>query len=118
MSLFNSGKNLRDFTYIDDVISCIQNICISKKFLKKKFQILNIGNSKPVQTLKMLKTLEKIIKKKARKKLSKKFKADSFKTSANTHLIKNMYKMKIRTKMEDGLSHFVEWYKSYFNLKT
>ena len=95
-----------------------QNICISKKFLKKKFQILNIGNSKPVQTLKMLKTLEKIIKKKAMKKLSKKFKADSFKTSANTHLIQNMYKMKIRTKMEDGLSHFVEWYKSYFNLKT
>ena len=68
---FNSGKNLRDFTYIDDVISCIKNICISKKFLKKKFQILNIGNSKPVQTLKMLKTLEKIIKKKARKNYQK-----------------------------------------------
>ncbi len=116
--LFNSGKNLRDFTYIDDVISCIRNICISKKFLKKNFQILNIDNSKPIQTLKMLKILEKIIKKKAKKKLSKKFKADSFKTSANTHLIKNMYKMKIRTKMEVGLSYFIEWYKNYFNLKT
>ena len=116
--LFNSGKNLRDFTYIDDVVSCIKNICISKKFLKKKFQILNIGNSKPIQTLKMLKILEKIIKKKAKKKLSKKFKADSFKTSANTYLIKEMYKMQITTKMEDGLQYFFKWYKSYFNLKT
>ena len=117
INLFNSGKNLRDFTYIDDVILCIKNICLSKKFLKKKFQILNIGNSKPVQTLKMLNILEKILKKKAKKKLSKKFKADSFKTSANTYLIQNMYKMKIKTKMEDGLNYFIEWYKSYFNLK-
>ena len=65
----------------------------------------------------MLNILEKILKKKAKKKLSKKFKADLFKTSANTYLIQNMYKMKIKTKMEDGLNYFIEWYKSYFNLK-
>ena len=72
INLFNSGKNLRDFTYIDDVILCIKNICLSKKFLKKKFQILNIGNSKPVQTLKMLNILEKILKKKGKEKIIKK----------------------------------------------
>ena len=30
--LFNSGKNLRDFTYIDDVISCIKIYVSAKNF--------------------------------------------------------------------------------------
>ena len=48
-----------------------QKYMYQQKIFEKKFQILNIGNSKPVQTLKMLKTLEKI-KKKGKEKTIKK----------------------------------------------
>ena len=59
--LYNFGKNYRDFTYIDDVTKSLEKICESKNN-KKKHQIFNIGNNKPVQTLKLVNILEKIYK--------------------------------------------------------
>ena len=52
IDLYNFGKNQRDYTYIDDVTKCIKNICNSKKHKNLNYQILNIGNNKPIKTLK------------------------------------------------------------------
>ena len=115
--LYNFGKNYRDFTYIDDVTRSIEKICLSKKKFQKKFQIYNIGNSKPIQTMKLVNILEKLINKKAKKIFSKKNKEDSIKTSANTDLIKKAFKLRINTKLEDGLKKFLDWYKFFFKVK-
>lgn len=117
ISLFNLGKNYRDFTYIDDVVKCVEKICLAKNKKNNNFQVFNIGNSQPVQTIKLVNILEKLLNKKAKKKYFKKNKEDSIKTSANTNLIERKYKIKINTKLEDGLKQFLNWYKFFFNLK-
>jgi len=117
INLYNFGKNQRDYTYIDDVAKCIKNICKSKKYKNLNYQILNIGNNKPVKTLKMVKILEKNLNKKANKKLTDNFIADSFKTAANNNLIKKRYGLNVKTPITIGLKHFVQWYKSFFKVK-
>ena len=111
----NREKRHEEYHDIDDVVNCIEKICFLKS--KSNFQILNIGNSKPVQTIKLVSTLEKLLNKKAKKKYLKKNKEDSVKTSANTGLIEKKYKVKINTKLEEGLKKFINWYKFFFNLK-
>ncbi len=114
--LYNFGKNYRDFTYIDDVTKCLKKICESKKN-DKRHQIFNIGNNKPIQTLKLVNILERLLNKKAKKIYMKRFNEDSIKTSADTKLIKKIFNLKINTKLEDGINNFLVWYKNYFNLK-
>ena len=114
--LYNFGKNYRDFTYIDDVTKCLKKICESKKN-DKRHQIFNIGNNKPIQTLKLVNILERLLNKKAKKIYTKRFNEDSIKTSADTKLIKKIFNLKINTKLEDGINNFLVWYKNYFNLK-
>ena len=72
IDIFNNGKMLRDFTYIDDVIESILRCCdkpaiVSKSFDFKSpdpsisfapFRIFNVGNSKPINLLKFVQTLE------------------------------------------------------------
>lgn len=114
--LYNSGKNFRDFTYIDDVVSSVEKICLSNQFKKKKFQILNIGNKKSVKTLKLVAIIEKFLLKKAKKVLVKRNKEDSLKTSANSNLAKKIYKIRYKTSLRNGIKNFIDWYKLYFNL--
>ena len=117
IDIYNNGRNQRDYTYIDDVAKCIKNICNSKKHKNLNYQILNIGNNKPIKTLKMVKILEKNLNRTAKKKLTDSFKADSFKTAANNKLIKKRYGLNVKTPITTGLKNFVHWYKFFFKIK-
>ena len=99
------------------MVNCVEKICLAKNKKNNSFQIFNIGNNKPVQTIRLVSTLEKLLNKKAKKKYLKKNKEDSVKTSANINLIERNFKIKINTKLEDGLKQFLNWYKFFFNLK-
>ena len=47
INIHNKGKNLRDFTYVDDVVKILINFSI----INNKVKILNIARSKPVKIL-------------------------------------------------------------------
>ena len=70
ISLHNKGKNLRDFTYIDDVVNIL--IKSTKKNFKNK--ILNICKSKPIKNTSLIKVITNLYRKKARLNLIGKFK--------------------------------------------
>ena len=81
IQIFNRGNHIRDFTYVDDVAKSV--FYISKKIPKKNksiknknlpaessapFNVVNIGNNKPIQLLEYVKQIELKLKKKSRKK--------------------------------------------------
>ena len=47
IELFNDGKHVRDFTYIDDVSNSIIKLITKIPNYKIPYNIYNIGNSKP-----------------------------------------------------------------------
>ena len=73
IKLFNFGKSLRDFTYIDDVVESIyrcllklpnknNNPKIKSDNTSSLFKIFNVGNSSPVLTADFVNILEKSLK--------------------------------------------------------
>ena len=116
VKIFNNGNHSRDFTYISDIVSGIVKLLkINNK--KEKFQIYNIGNSRPVKINKTLNIIEKILNKKAKKIYVKKQPGDMVDTYSDIRKLKTRFKFYPKVKIEDGISNFIKWYKNYNNFK-
>jgi len=64
ITVFNNGNLERDFTYVDDVVKGVFLI-LEKGDTNLIYDIYNIGNSKPVNLIDFIATIEKILEKKA-----------------------------------------------------
>ena len=109
IDVFNNGKHVRDFTYIDDVINAL--VIIFKNLKKEKdFNIYNIASGRPVKLMKFINEIQKNLNLKAIIKFKNLQRGDIVKTHANINKIKKLgYKSK--TNYKSGVSKFVEWYK-------
>tara|TARA_B100000963_G_C22539134_1_gene631357 strand:+ start:126 stop:1127 length:1002 start_codon:yes stop_codon:yes gene_type:complete len=128
IDIYNNGKMYRDFTYIDDIVNCI-NLLIkkvpnSKQLGKYKydslspiapFRILNIGNAKKVFLLDFIKEIEKVLKKKAIRNYMSLQKGDVNQTLSNTNLLKEIINYNPKTNVKTGIKKFVNWYLNYYN---
>ena len=111
INIFNNGKMLRDFTYIDDVVD---GIIKSIKLKKNGFKIYNIGNQKPVKLMTIIKIIEKNLRKKARINFTNYKKTEMSKThSSNKRALKDI-KYKPKIEIEKGIKKFIDWYKNYY----
>ena len=123
IKIFNNGdfENdlYRDFTYIDDIIEGI--VRVTKKppiGLIPKYQVLNIGNNKPVKLMKFINILEKSLskymgKEVVFKKVFEPIKPGDVKaTYASTNKLEVLTGFTPFTKLEDGLDKFAKWYLS------
>ena len=122
IELFNNGKNIRDFTFIEDAVekvySLINKLPKSNKNLKKlqpnknpsKFRILNIGTSKTIKVISIVKIIEKILKTYAKKKFSPPLKGDVRKTYSSSKNFRTIIKKKFSTSYYDGIKKTVSWY--------
>ncbi len=110
IKLHNSGNHVRDFTYVADVIKSIY--LLIKKIPKRKenYQILNIGNGKPILLKEFIKEIDKNLTKKPKTKKVKLQKGDVFKTHANINKLKKLIKFKPNTNHKKGIKNFVDWY--------
>lgn len=109
IDVFNHGKHVRDFTYIDDVINAL--IIIFKNLKKEKdFNIYNIASGRPVKLMNFINEIKKNLNLKVLIKFKKLQRGDIVKTHANINKIKKLG-YKSETNYKSGVSKFVEWYK-------
>jgi len=130
INIYNNGKHTRDFTYIDDIIEVIIKVIDKPAQSNKKWNsnkpdpasskspwcIYNVGNNKPVKLLDYLKSLEKIIKKKANIRFLPMQLGDVMDTNASIDNLAKNFDYRPNTSIDDGNLKFVNWYKQYFNL--
>jgi UDP-glucuronate 4-epimerase len=116
ISVFNNGDLSRDFTYIDDIIIGISEIIILNETQTDKYQLYNIGNSKPVKLINFIEAIEKELGIKAIKKMTPMQSGDVNKTWANVDRLEKNYGYKPKTTIEDGVHFFVKWYKDYYKV--
>ena len=111
INIFNKGKLIRDFTYIDDIVD---GIIKSLKNKNKGFNIYNLGNQSPIKLMYLIKLLEVNLKKKAKIIFSDFKKTEMNKThSSNAKAYKDL-KYKPKIKIEKGLKKFTQWYLRYY----
>lgn len=121
IKVFNNGLMRRDFTYIDDVVEGILRCCFKpassddhNEFSSAPYRIFNIGNGKPIELLQFIDILEKKLNLKAIKNFQPIQQGDVIETFADTKALANWIKYSPKTKIEDGLDKFVDWYKKYY----
>ncbi|MCL4376992.1 MAG: NAD-dependent epimerase/dehydratase family protein [Actinobacteria bacterium] len=106
IDVFGDGNSSRDYTYIDDII----NVMTGNLENIKGFEIINLGNSKPVRLSELISIIEKITNKKALLNYSGYQQGDVFKTCADILKAKKMLKYSPETDIEGGIRKFVAWY--------
>ena len=127
INIYNKGKMYRDYTYIDDIVDGILKIInkIPKNNHSKKykndslsnvapFRILNIGNTKKIYLMNFINTLEKELGIKAIKNYLPMQKGDVQSTLSDTKLLKRITGYNPKTKYQEGIKKFINWYKNYY----
>ena len=79
-------------------------------------EVYNLGNSKVVSLEEFIKNIEICTGKKAIKEYIGMQPGDMKTTSANIYKIQNSFGFNPKTSVHEGISNFVEWYKSYYNI--
>ena len=110
IDVYNNGKHVRDFTYIDDIVYGIHKLILKKNY---GYKIFNIGNTKKVKLMDMIKILEKNLNKKAKINFLPMQPGDIYQTQSSTKNLKNYVNYKSKTKIETGIKNFLDWYLSY-----
>lgn len=110
--IYGDGKQIRDFTYIDDAVDLILKI-IKKKNNKINFEIYNTGKGKCISLNNLVTLVSKInnIKPKI-KKINKQIGDLPFTNSSNKKVFKDL-KYKPKIDLDTGIENFVKWYKEY-----
>ena len=125
--VFNHGKMIRDFTYIDDIVEGVVRVIDrpaspnpdwsgktpDSATSYAPYRIYNIGNNQPVELMRYIEVLEQSLGKKAKLEMLPMQDGDVPATYANTENLENDVGFRPRTSVEHGIAKFVEWYKSY-----
>lgn len=132
IDIYNYGNMMRDFTYIDDLIEGVWLLihakprkndngvvsCLDKYGSSPvaPFRVVNIGNSRAVQLMDFIKSIENALGKSAKKNLMDIQAGDVPATWADAKLLKKLTKYEPTTDIETGVFKFVEWYRKYFRV--
>jgi len=108
IDLFNYGKNMRDFTYIEDInLKILKIMKYMDKQKKNIFEVINLGNGEKISTLETIKIIGNILKINPIIKFSKKLKDDMFITQSSNAKQKNLLKTNKYTKFKDGIKKYI-----------
>ena len=111
ISLSNRGDNIRDFTFIDDVVDAIWQVFCQEK--KEIFSLYNVGGENPKSIMQIIHIIEKITKRKSRIKHIPTYTEDALRTESNSNAIKSSFNIEFKTDIESGMRKFINWYTDY-----
>jgi UDP-glucuronate 4-epimerase len=138
LKLFNAGKNLRDYTYIEDIVDGVVKVLLyppaghaqptvptltarvagvptGKTDLGPlPLRIFNLGHHRPVETLLFVRMMEELLSKKAIIELLPPQPGDMLETCADLTRIQAAIDFTPRVPLEEGLRQFVEWFQGYY----
>lgn len=128
IKVFNRGKMVRDFTYIDDIVESIVRLLgkppsplpnwdgndpdLSSS--SAPYQIFNIGNSVPIELMKYIEELELSLGKRAQKNFVDIQPGDVPATHANSTSLEQYVHFKPQTSVKEGVKRFVKWFETRY----
>ena len=104
---FGDGTTRRDYTYIDDII---QGTMVALKYNGPMFDVFNLGESDTIQLKDLIAAIEKTLGKKAKINLLPEQPGDMALTCADISKARKLLGYDPKTKFEEGLPKFVDWF--------
>lgn len=118
IQIYNHGDMMRDFTYIDDIVTGVQNILCNPPVPDENgaaYKIYNIGNNKPEKLMDYIAILEKCLGREAKKEYLPMQPGDVYETYADVQELIDDFGFKPSTTIEEGLGQFAQWFLDYYN---
>ena len=118
ISVFNHGQQMRDFTYVDDIVKSTVAVLFKpprEKLPNAPYHVLNIGNADPVPLMDFIGTLESIVGRPAEKEFLPAQPGDVTATYANTQALRDWIGFTPHTPLSQGLQAFADWYREYYS---
>ncbi len=128
IDIYNNGEMWRDFTYVTDLVRGIRllidsipggaDTAVDGDSLSSvaPFRVVNIGNSEKVRLLDFIEAIEKKVGKKAVRNYMPMQSGDVLATWADASILKNLTGYQPATNVDEGISEFVDWYRSYYGV--
>jgi len=107
ISMYGAGNTSRDYTYVDDTV---QGIVEAMTYDKSMFEIINLGNNYSVSLNELIRLIERTIGKKAIIEQLPDQPGDVPKTFADISKAKKLLGYEPKTKLDEGLRKFHEWF--------
>jgi len=128
--VFNRGKMVRDFTYVDDIVEgiirVVDHVAQPNQDWKPElpdpatsqapYRIFNIGNNKPIELMRYIEVLEESVGQKAKLDLLPMQPGDVQATMADISELNQQTGFSPATPIEVGVARFVEWYRDYYSV--
>jgi len=114
--LFNEGKSLRDFTYIEDVVEGVVKVLLYPPAERPTppYRVFNLGHHRPVEMRLFVQMLESLLGRAATVELLPAQPGDLPETCASIDRIRAAIGFEPTMPIEQGLREFVAWFKSYY----
>ena len=128
IDIYNKGEMFRDFTYVEDLVRAISllvdaNPANSGRDIEgdslspvAPFRVVNIGNSQKVRLLDFIEAVEQELGLEAIRNYMPMQAGDVPATWANTDLLMSLTSYRPSTNVRDGVKHFVNWYRWYYQV--
>lgn len=130
IKVFNHGKMVRDFTYVDDiaegVVRTLDRIATADPAFdaaapdparsNAPYRVFNIGNNAPVPLMAFIEAIEAAIGRPARKDFLPLQDGDVPATYADVSELEAWTGFRPRTPVVQGIARFVQWYRDYFKV--
>ena len=128
IDVYNHGQMKRDFTYVDDLVRALSMLIDAAPVTGQPasendslspvapFRVLNIGNNAPVELGAFIRAIEHSCGKEAVKNMMPMQPGDVPATWADTTLLHALTQYKPSTTVEEGVDHFVRWYRAYYGI--
>lgn len=111
LQIFGHGKQQRDFTYIDDIVTGTL-AAIDKNYPE---EIFNLGSGRKEELMDFVATIEKTCNKVGGKEMLDMQPGDVRATLADITKAQKLLGYHPTTTITEGIPKFVEWYKSYYH---
>ncbi|WP_020568296.1 NAD-dependent epimerase [Neolewinella persica] len=131
IKVFNHGKMVRDFTYVDDIVEGIVRVVAAPPkgdpewsgvtpepgISRAPFKIYNIGNNDPVKLMEFVEAIEKKLGKQADRIMMDLQPGDVPATYADVTDLMADLGYKPSTPLKEGIDKFVDWYREFYEIK-
>ncbi len=130
IDVYNKGKMMRDFTYIDDIVESIRRLIPKPPTTSSKwsgdnpdpsfsyapYQLFNIGKGSPVKLMDFISEIEKNLGVEAEKNLMEIQPGDVPSTWADVEALYDYIDYRPQVSVPEGVKKFISWYQQYYKV--
>lgn len=130
IDIYNNGNMYRDFTFVGDLVTAIRLLIDTPPDASSSisspvgdslspvapYRVVNIGASQKISLLDFIEAVEESLGKKSTRNYMPMQTGDVPATWADASLLERLTGYRPETSIKDGISSFVQWYRSYYGV--